>query len=275
MKVLQQIDVGHPDVMRRMHKISRFTVIFPIVLFVFALGAHYYNDYRYEQQQNMMIQRQERQALIEARRDEALGLTSEGKTEQNTTIDLSSSYICSHQGETASSSAYIRDKKVFFSSEMASTSSYLLFVDDCLYTWEMADSITDSPNATGSAQLAPTGTLSLRDTKVSEGVKVCGLGEYLQMAELASSMGMLTTETILSSLSSYYEGPLASDEAHLRALGNSCTEQNVSGDPFVIPKDVVFIEKESSELTGGTSEGATDTNIGDIQDLLEGFIPQQ
>lgn len=288
MKALEQVDIGHPEVIRRMRKISRFTIIFPIILFIIVLGAHYYNEYRYEQQEQMMQLRNNRQAVLETQRREALGLDKEDKLNQPVAIDLESNYICSYQDEDASMSAFIENKQIFVSSDISSESTKLLLKEECVYTWQ--EPVTKEQTGTSAASL-------IKDN--IEGSKVCGLGDYLQMAELASSMGWLNTETIMNALSNYYSGSLASDEAQLRALADSCKEQEVPGSPFTVPESVTFIEKDVSEVQSRTtdSEKGLEDNIGEgdgmntedgtdsrsdseidfsaIQSLIEGFIPQE
>lgn len=132
-------------------------------------------------------------------------------------LNLSGSYAC----ESESSVAYISNKKLYFETKTATSSSHISFQGDCLYMWQK---------------------------NVKTGQKTCGLGQYVRLFEMVKG-----TNLDLKSISGF----LGNNGVVSKFLGgqsvsgldasllSSCHEEPVDAQIFQLPSDVTFVKTQN------------------------------
>ncbi|MBI4008698.1 hypothetical protein HY357_00525 [Candidatus Roizmanbacteria bacterium] len=122
-------------------------------------------------------------------------------------LNLVGPFVCLLNTPTSSMSAYIKNKKFFAKIRENEKTNNSLFIDDCLYTWEG-------------------GSYS--------GERICGLSQYLGVAESLLTMNLLDLGQILGGKGT-----------ELKNLMNTCKEEKIENDSiFTAPKNVLFKNRQ-------------------------------
>jgi hypothetical protein len=233
-----KIDITDAKTIRRMHKVSRFVMIAPVVILVLGILTSLYNRYQLTQAQQLQ------QQYIKI--SPSVSLTPKPTTVKLNSIklDLKGPFTCQYSENQASLSAFIENREIAFVSRSATESSYMVVSGDCAYRW------TDSS---------------------TEGLKVCGMKTYLDAAEAMAGFGLLSVDKAIETFSGMSDSPLATNEALMTQFANSCKKEAITGQPFTIPTTVTFTEEDIEQVTGTESKpaGEQTQNGGSPQELLK------
>jgi len=143
-----------------------------------------------------------------------------GLSGQDKKIDLTGPYVCSYKDQKTDVDLQIENKQIYGKTIKDSKENYLLVKGDCLYTW------TKGKNT---------------------GLKVCQIGQYLSIFEMASSF--MSSDTLFSSMLSMVPNLNISEDSVV-ALVNSCEKKEVEKTNFVIPKGVIFKTATVDQMGG-------------------------
>lgn len=233
-----KIDITDEKTIRRMHKVSRFVIIAPVVILILGILTSLYNRYQVAQAQKLQ------QQYIKI--SPAVSLSPKPTTVKLNSIklDLKGPFTCQYSENEASLSAFIENREIAFISRNATESSYMVVSGDCAYRW------------TGAS---------------TEGLKVCGMKTYLDAAEAMAGFGLLSVDKAIETFSGMSDSPLATNEALMTQFANSCKKQEIAGQPFTIPQTVTFTEETIDQVTGTQTQpvGDQEQNGGNPEELLK------
>lgn len=150
---------------------------------------------------------------------------------QNTTIqpsvtpkkELPRLFACNSVTRDASSSAFRNGNNIAVTLIKKSNVSRYLVKEDCLYQWEP-------------------------DTG-QKGIKICGIGRYIGLADMAVSMGLLNAQSIGQTVEAAKQaGVMGIVPADIEQLLNSCTTiSNMPPGIFDLPGNIRFLEQKQEQ----------------------------
>lgn len=141
-------------------------------------------------------------------------------TQVSTSIkfDLKGSIICGGKVDSASVSAYIKDKKIKIIFDNKDKKENLLVSGDCFYNWEEGE---------------------------FSGQKMCGLSPVLSIIETIASFGGLNFELLFDQLKNFgINNKVASDQAKINQLVKTCREEKIDEQLFKIPTNILFKNRQ-------------------------------
>lgn len=294
--------IKHPHTVSRMQTVSRLALILPIILFLIAVAYHFYTQHQETQAEMRQQQEQMRQMIAEQQAESAQqpesGEAGSRAMEIPEDLDLSNSYQCSYQDDEIAMSAIYADLQFSYQvdpsanrdSELA-TAEAEMSLDPTVQPILPNDQSTPLPDEIGSQRVILTGDCVYQwDPKTKIGTQTCGVGEYLELAQMFSGFGVVSFETLLSSLPVVSDSGSAADQERLEAFIQSCEEYTPPEDAFAIPDDVTFTAQNIDSLSGqpeleqmqsdeqnqAPQEGeGSDTTTQDLLQMMELFQGQQ
>lgn len=134
-------------------------------------------------------------------------------------FNLQGPLICSYITDSASMSAYIKDKRVLFKAFEKNSTQNILLKDDCIYIWQMGN---------------------------FSGEKICGISQYVGLAESFLSIGIFDPSLILNSVGKVIPIPsLPAGQDSIKTLLNSCRNESIpKAVQFAVPNNILFKNKK-------------------------------
>ena len=132
-------------------------------------------------------------------------------TPSKITIDLKGPLVCSGKIDNLTVNAFIKDKKIKVILDQKTKKENLLLNGDCYYRWQESQ---------------------------YTGEKICGLSSFLNIAETMMNFGGLN----LAELG--LDQKIATNQAKITELVQSCKKQNVDVKTFEIPENILFKNKK-------------------------------
>lgn len=127
-------------------------------------------------------------------------------------LNLTGPYQCQYNDETINANIVIKNKKIRATLISDTVTTNFLVNGDCGYTWEE-------------------GTFA--------GEKMCNIGQYLSMAEMLSSMNLMSLDSILSMVGDL-DSSVQLDKNALSSVAQSCKKQEVADEQFILPTTITF-----------------------------------
>ena len=196
------------------HIVSRFTIIFPIVIVIIAMiikltgGASQQKSFR---GYSLTPTPSKSQNLLD-------NLNIYKKSTPSVRFNLTGPLNCFFRSESATISAFIKDKKIYLKMEEKNEEKNYLLKDDCVHIWKKG---------------------------IYSGEKICGLSQQITIAEGLLSSGLFDPNLILTSMSQLLNfSPAEKSEVALKTALSSCKNEPIpSSVQFEIPKNVLFRNK--------------------------------
>lgn len=133
-------------------------------------------------------------------------------------LNPSQPFVCSYIGKEASVSAYRKENTFFAQNKIAESTSFYLIQGNCFYTWKQS---------------------------VSIGQKICGIGQYVNVANMLLSSGIGDISTLMNfipkeiSTASQSAVPLAMFKEVIKTCkNNEIKEKKI----FEVPVNIKFVE---------------------------------
>lgn len=197
------------------HIVSRLTIIVPLIVIIFAIflkltggGAKQKNFIDYKL------------TTTPTRVKNPLDvLNTSKKSTQSARFNLNGPLNCSFRSDSASVSAFVKEKRIYLKiDEKKEVRNYLLR-DDCIYIWRM-------------------GSYS--------GEKICGLSQHVGMLENLLSTNFIDPSFIFGSLDQVLTIPsIGKSKDVLKTVLNSCKAEAIPASvQFEVPKNVLFKNKQ-------------------------------
>lgn len=195
------------------HTVSRLLIVFPLVIIIIAIYLKFNNDSSYKKSALVTSGSQTEQKSKTSYVKGADSINSHLK------LDLNGPFICKSENQGASLSAYIKDKMVLIDMSEKNIQQNLLLRDDCIYFWQ-------------------SGNFS--------GEKICGLTNYVNMAEKLLASNLLNASTLFNALNQFDNLPSGlKDKVNLDNLVSSCAKNEISNNSlFNIPNNILFKNKK-------------------------------
>ncbi|HRN70457.1 MAG TPA: hypothetical protein PLS49_04685 [Candidatus Woesebacteria bacterium] len=191
------------DEQKRLEFISRIVIFLPlIVIFLgFYMQSAKQSKAVLSEQISPTIATQEQQKVV-------------SQNSQALKLDLNGPYRCQYNGEKTTVDVSIKDKKVFVTYIENQQTTNILLNGDCGYKWEQ--------NAT-------------------QGDKMCNVGQYISMAEMLTSMNLLSMDSILSWVGNI-DSSLDISSSALTSIANTCKKEPIEDTIFSIPTAIMFTD---------------------------------
>lgn len=142
------------------------------------------------------------------------------------TVSYTQPFVCQATVREATMSAYRDGSSIAYVSLKGKSENRLLFQGDCLYSW---------------------------DTGLGQGIKVCNVGKYLQIADTLLSTGLLKADSAFDNLPQGVDlSAWGLNPGEMKALIASCRNKRVADrSVFAMPKGIVFRELKPEVTPGG------------------------
>src|SRR3989344_2614862 len=188
------------------HLVSRFTIIFPIVIVIVALFLKYSGGS--PQQKNF-----KEYSLIPTPTKSQNFLAS-----PSARFNLTGPLSCSFSKESLAVNAYVKDKKIFIQMGEKNVLSNYLLSGDCVYIWKSG---------------------------VYSGEKICGISQQVGIVEGLLSSGFLDSNMIFESLGKVFALPdVGGSQDVLKSAMSSCRNEEIPNSvQFEIPRNLLFKNK--------------------------------
>lgn len=138
-------------------------------------------------------------------------------TQSGMKLDLVGPYQCSYKDASIEVNVLIKNKKVHATLLSDSITTNLLVNGDCGYKWE--------------------------EGKLT-GEKMCNISQYLSMAEMLSSMNLMSFDSILSMVGEM-DSSVSLNSSVMSSVAQSCKKQEVAEEIFTIPTNIHFVDYQS------------------------------
>ena len=188
------------------HLVSRFTIIFPIVIVIVALFLKYSGGS--PQQKNF-----KEYSLIPTPTKSQNFLAS-----PSARFNLTGPLSCFFSKESATVNAYVKDKKIFIQMGEKNVLSNYLLSGDCVNIWKSG---------------------------VYSGEKICGISQQVGIVEGLLSSGFLDSNMIFESLGKVFALPdVGGSQDVLKSAMSSCRNEEIPNSvQFEIQRNVLFKNK--------------------------------
>jgi hypothetical protein len=133
-------------------------------------------------------------------------------------INLKGPFTCEYVTNTATVSAYIKNKQIVADFVEASQESHFLYKSDCLYQWNSL-----KPN----------------------GIKQCGLSTAVDTVDMLSSFGLLDFGSILGMVPTNLDGAqkeMTKNTSGIQKFMETCVKKEPPVEKFNVPVDRIFLE---------------------------------
>lgn len=129
-------------------------------------------------------------------------------------LDLKGPLVCGSKVDSASTSAFIKDKKIKIIFNNKNERENILVSGDCFYNWDEGE---------------------------FTGRRVCGLSPLLSIAETMASFGGLRADLLFNQLNNLgINNKIATDQAKINALVKSCKQEVIDESVFEVPTSILF-----------------------------------
>lgn len=176
-----------------MEFISKFVIIVPIAIILGTLFLKY----------GVKGPTQSRPDAV--RMKESIKESPESKIKLN----LMGPFVCSYANDSATISAYIKNRKIFIQLQDQEKEEYHLVSGDCYYHWNKGK---------------------------TSGEKKCGISSYLSMADRAISLGLVDFTNLSSFIPESSMVSVSSSEGQIQDMMRSCKKKEVDPSVFAVPK---------------------------------------
>src|SRR3990167_610485 len=140
---------------------------------------------------------------------------SENSTTTRDKFDLNGPSICSYKGEDTDTTAYIKNKNIYAKQISVKKTTEFLLKGDCVYIWE-------------------------KDS--SEGQKICGVSQYLDLVNIFGSSSFFDLKTLIPKLLGDKSGVEVPEK--VPDFDKVCKEGEVDEQLFEIPINIDFKVQE-------------------------------
>lgn len=213
----QSSNIPHDNMLQMFGKTSKVMIYMPIIIIVLILLAKLSSPPRPAKSQIRLtgIPSQSQSAspanlfLFDTN---VTGSTSKIST-QSAGFDLKGPSICTISNDGTDIKAYIKNAQIYAEFLNKSESKRLLVNGDCLYNWSVRE---------------------------ATGTKMCGISQYMSMAQMLSQSGLISVETILQYLAKIQPSVKV---PNARDISQSCIKTEVKDSYFVIPTTIQFKEE--------------------------------
>lgn len=128
-------------------------------------------------------------------------------------IDLKGPLICKGKIEESVVSAYIKDKKIKIIINRKTEIENILVLGDCFYNWDEGE---------------------------FSGRRICGLSPLFSIAETMAKFNGLDADLLFSKLNSLGVKKIATDQAKITELVNTCKKESINEKKFFLPTNILF-----------------------------------
>lgn len=196
------------------HIVSRFTIIFPIVIVIVALFLKYSGGASQQKsfkEYNLTPTPTKSQNLLDS-------LNVLKKSSPSARFNLTGPLTCYFSNDSSAVNAYVKDKKIFIKMDEKNVLSNYLLSGDCVYIWK---------------------------SRIYSGEKICGISQQVAIVEGLLSSGFLDSNLIFGSLGKVFALPNSGGSQDvLKSAMSSCRNEEIPNSvQFEIPKNVLFKNK--------------------------------
>lgn len=193
---------------------SRLTVIIPILIIVVA----FYLKYTGNQKPNNLAIPITPNITRPVSEDTVKGLESllPKKASSSASFDLKGPWVCDYAAKDASTSAYVKDKKIYAKFKKGKELENILISGDCFYNWDKGE---------------------------YTGKKMCGVSSYIDIFDTLQNFNFIDINTLLNYVPELNLGPEIKD---LPSVLSHCVKGKVEDKLFIVPKNVLFKNFEIS-----------------------------
>lgn len=183
-------------------------IIISIPIIVVAIAIFLRTD---EKKANVYVPQNPEPEITSTQSDEPTPINSfpEGQDTKNN-LNLIGPFICGFKDKDMSVDFQIKNKNIFGKIDKNNIENNFLIKDDCLYTWE---------------------------TGKYRGEKICEIGQYLSIFELASSF--MSSDALFSTMLGAVPNMNISEQG-ISTLVNSCKKNEVDTKNFILPENIIF-----------------------------------
>jgi len=189
-----------------LHTITRFVIFLPLILVIVFL---YLNSRSRKANYGAISPAP---TLTQSPANNVLDMKDVLKGEKSSQkIDLNAPSVCTYKDEKASTTAYIKNKNIYAKQVTSKGSTEFLLKGDCVYIWE-------------------------KDS--SDGQKICGVSQYLDLFSMLSSTPFFDIKTIIPALLGSKTGVEVPEK--LPDIDKVCKKGEVDEKLFNLPTNVKF-----------------------------------
>ena len=188
---------------QRLMTISRIVIFLPLLILIISL---------LKSSQSNSASVSEKQVISISPQSHYISEDQVIKPQTNTIeLDLNGPYMCSYADSTIQVDIAVKNKNIFVTYIQDGKTKYMLVNGDCGYNWEQGH---------------------------NKGITTCGIGQYLSIAEMFSSMGLGN----MASMMGQFAPSISIAPETITAITDTCIKNDVEASVFTVPSNITFEE---------------------------------